>query len=798
MNDTAPLLVNIYQTIYSFGEYVPKTYYVSLGGSMKIAFVFWIWALSVLSIGANIPHTVVPNGWGVNIHFTGAPKQELDQINQAGWRMIRMDFAWEGIEKQKGVYQFEPYDQLLAGLLSRGMRPIFILDYSNRLYETDSSVRTETGRKAFAAFARAAALRYKGKPILWELWNEPNIGFWKPTPNVDDYMALAMAVIPVIHEADPNATCIAPATASIDLGFLEGCFRRGLLKLVDAISVHPYRSDIPETAIQEYQNLRLLIARIDPTKQNIPILSGEWGYSTATSNFTEIQQRDYIVRQYLTNLSQNIPVSIWYDWIDDGPDPNYNEHRFGTVQQDHQPKPSYLAAKELVHELNGMSYIKRMNSLPDDYLLMFRLGNKLTLAAWTTAKPHSIKLDGLAILNLNSSPIYVDVPANAQRLRTDAAWQIENHRRYVKCGVPDTTMLPAFSMTVSNPLSIEQKVAVGVSDLQNLNGSWLGATQRLLKPGQTTSFTWRGRSPLRRDGVEKSLNASISIGPMKFIDHLDFVAINELSLGVSKVGPKKTVVTVKQLQNTIKNGRMIIYAGSRKIILDIDFKPGIDTSATMKSPVVDRIVKSANAMYVSLNLAVPTSTPIRAVIVQDGRMVSDSGKMRIRDIFYDASKLSCGADGNPTVSSTYKLENKQVNAPFSQDIPALKFGYNYADGWKFVRISTVAPMILSEAPSAISVWVCGDGSKCNLAMRFVDKSGRTFQTSFGRMDFRGWRLMSCDMKDVSRMGQWGGPEKHADRMILPLKVDTLMIVDSPGYAVKGEVLLAGMNAVYLD
>jgi hypothetical protein len=55
--------------------------------------------------------------------------------------------------------------------------------------------------------------------------------FWKPSPNVDDYMALAKAVFPAIRKADPQALCVAPATSTIDFGFLEACFRQGLLDL---------------------------------------------------------------------------------------------------------------------------------------------------------------------------------------------------------------------------------------------------------------------------------------------------------------------------------------------------------------------------------------------------------------------------------------------------------------------------------------------------------------------------------------------------------------------------------------
>ncbi len=110
-------------------------------------------------------------------------------------------------------FSFDAYDQLVEGLSSRGIRALFILDYSNRLYETHRSVRTAEGR---AAFARFAAGRYRGKGILWEVWNEPNHEkFWTPEPSAADYLELVRAVALAVRAADPGARILGPATSGI-------------------------------------------------------------------------------------------------------------------------------------------------------------------------------------------------------------------------------------------------------------------------------------------------------------------------------------------------------------------------------------------------------------------------------------------------------------------------------------------------------------------------------------------------------------------------------------------------------
>lgn len=93
-------------------------------------------SIAVLSAAgaADIPEAVGNSGMGVNIHFVTGHEGELDVI-AAAFSFVRMDFGWEGIEKRKGEYDWKGYEELVRNLEQRGLRAIFILDYSNPLYE---------------------------------------------------------------------------------------------------------------------------------------------------------------------------------------------------------------------------------------------------------------------------------------------------------------------------------------------------------------------------------------------------------------------------------------------------------------------------------------------------------------------------------------------------------------------------------------------------------------------------------------------------------------------------------------
>src|SRR3982751_5484734 len=159
--------------------------------------------------------TEIPEGIGVNIHFTDPQPGEMRLLAASGVRWIRTDFYWQRVEAEKGRYDFSPYDRLMTTLEQYHLRAVLILDYSNKLYDEGRSPYTAEGRAAFARWAAASAQHFRGRGILWEIYNEPNIDFWTPYPKADDYTALALECSRAIHAAAPEEPIIGPASSLI-------------------------------------------------------------------------------------------------------------------------------------------------------------------------------------------------------------------------------------------------------------------------------------------------------------------------------------------------------------------------------------------------------------------------------------------------------------------------------------------------------------------------------------------------------------------------------------------------------
>jgi hypothetical protein len=364
---------------------------------------------------------------GVHVHFfrpgDGAPlvtERDLDLIQLAGFRKVRMDILWSEVEKQPGVFDFRRYDWAVHGLLRRGIQPMIILGLGNPLYAQGLTLGPDNRlQPAFERYALETVKHYRGQGLIYELVNEPNLSeFWQPQPDVNAYMRVARHLLPALKAADPTARLAAPSTAGAPPDFLEACFRQGLLSLVDGVTIHPYQAfhktfptnRNPETFEAEYRQTRALIDRHAPPGKRIPILLGEWGYSSATGEVDERTQANYLVRQALLGMMYGTPADIWYDWkgdINGGGYRDTKEDRFGLVTPALEPGPGWYAMRELSRNLSGKRFLGRLPSAPGDYLLAFGDGVHITLAGWTSGLSHWVTLPS-GKLPLTGTPIYIN------------------------------------------------------------------------------------------------------------------------------------------------------------------------------------------------------------------------------------------------------------------------------------------------------------------------------------------------------------------------------------------------------
>jgi len=766
-------------------------------------------SLSLVGVSASpngYPTLTVPEALGVNIHFTRPRAGEMDMLAAGGFRVVRMDLSWAGTEREKGKYDFSAFDHLMESLKPHGIRALFILDYSNRLYDGGLSPHSPEGRQAFARWAAAAVEHFRGQGILWEMYNEPNIGFWKPKPEPEKFVLLALETAKAIRAVAPEELHFGPATSQIDLPFLEKCFESGLLEYWSAVSVHPYRQKGPETAADEYRRLRMLIAKYAPRGKTIPILSGEWGYSAAWNHFDEQSQGKMLPRQWLVNLSNDVPLSIWYDWHDDGTDAKEPEHHFGTVQHKYfadrkpvyDPKPAYLAAQALTKSLDGFAFNKRLTLASDnDYLLLFTRGSDSRLAAWTTAEPHAAVLpaspgafgvtdylgkplpdatadaQGLR-LNLTDTPQYLVPRAANKLLAVAAAWQ-RAPLDVIQPATPKASLALALRNPLAEPITVVR-----------------GGRPTVIQPGATlqaaTAFNiTRNNEPqpvrftLQLQGLPALAQQTVAIATNPLQLELGPPANNQIGVRVGNPSGEALNATLQLVdctgvQPTTGKAALTLAAGETEKIALFDLKPGVVPEYRAGVELVgsqgDVLMKLASARFLQ---------------VDDFAKYAGQQPMT-------AYKLSHDGDQKTRCETTLAAAAAPTAPPLPLGMP-VKITFDFGEGWKFIRLAPQVASLrpITGQPAAFSVWVYSDGCGARARLRFRDASGQYFQPSGEALKWRGWKQIRMPM-DGSNSGHWAGA--NDGKVHYPIQWDTLILVDGNRHPMHGELYFASPTLEY--
>jgi polysaccharide biosynthesis protein PslG len=778
------------------------------------------------------PEPDVPDALGVNIHFTAPQPGEMPMLAASGVGWVRMDLSWAATESVKGQYDFSTYDGLAEALEAHHLRALFILDYSNPLYDHGLSPASEEARAAFASWAAAAVSHFRGHGYLWEIYNEPNFHFWTPHPNRDDYIKLALATSEAIEEAASGEKIIGPATAVIDPPYLQACFRAGLLNYWYAVSIHPYRSDNPETVAQDLRQVRLLVREYAPPGKRIPIIASEFGYSSVWPGMDEAKQAAMLAREWLTDVSNDVVLTVWYDWRDDGPDPKNPEDHFGLVglppaaagsvppAAPYRIKPAYLAAQSLTRFFAGYHFNKRLAlGNADDYALLFSHGDELRLAVWTSAAPHKAeipvsrgKFDVTSLTGERSGPLQTDGHGLAITLT--------NEPQYLAPQQPNELLALAAAWQTL-PLEIVVR-APGVLPLHLALKNTAQKTLRFAADAEGAPSE-AGPSVKARPGAEASLELRVgaisrSTEPTELRVELNAHGIGSLAQTTSIVVSNPLRVTVLPVSDSalpisVTNPSGDAFRGFvaavqadglklRPLMAPLDFERGTKET-TIPLPLEagppgpfqvgivvidrqgDRVLSVPRQRYISLDdysRLPPGAAPSGYDVVLEGGAEGSA----------EAAELS----QRPHASKA-QLSPTRGPEPPTPGAGALQINFSLPGPDSTLRLVPRRDDLIPIPghPEALGLWMWGDVSGLRASARFIDSTGQTFEEG-GPLDWMGWRyvLIYLDKPIGSHSGGANDGVIH-----YPIHWDSLLVLQGQAErAIKGKLYVSGPTLIYAN
>jgi len=719
---------------------------------------------------------------------------------------VRKDLEWASTEPKPGVYDFSAYDKLLSDLNSAGLHTLFVLDYTNLLYDHGLSPATDEGRQAFARWAVAAMTHFRGRHILWEIYNEPNFRFWTPRPNTEDYIKLALAVGEAAHESAPDEKLVGPASAEIDLSFLEACFRAGLLNYWSAVSIHTYTPADPETVANDLLRVRLLMRKYTPAGEVIPVIITEWGYSAVAPGMDEQKQAQMLVRGWLAQIAADEPLSFWYDW-ESGADPRDFEQHFGLIGPPVAPgvtkKPAYEAAQTLARMLEGFRFNKRLIlEKPEDYVLLFTKNKDVRLAVWTTsashqavlpASPGSFEATGLTgesrgalvadrhglQLTLTNQPQYLVPDAPNDLLAIAAAWQPLPQDIEVRAPGALTLHVP-----VKNPLEKTLRFRV-----RGLNSRLQAGPAERVRPGEVAPLIVRVQSVTR------------SVDPVSAAVELDVSGLGRVAQSTMLVAENPLLVTLLPLT---PHSLPVLIASPTRDGFSGWLGPTRSEGIHFRSAAVAvHLAPGSNDLTVALPLDHAATS-----FYQTGIRLADEDLDVVVDV--PASRFAAVGDFSQYTPGTkpldyglkasgFELGGNSLEAALPPEGPpepgmnALKVSFALPPGQGRLDMTTTAPAIPGE-PKALGLWIHGDGSGVLPYLSFVDSSGQSFEEGGGPINWKGWRYVLVFM-DASQAGHSGGAN---DGVIhYPIRWDKLLTLrNATDKEMSGILYLTGPTLMY--
>jgi hypothetical protein len=289
-------------------------------------------------------------------------KWDVDKIAETGFKWVRWDWSWVGIELKEGQVQGRPLERrvmIAEWIRKAGMHSLPVLGYTPSFYRRPALAtfgsKAPPAEQHYDAWARYVGTCVEAGEsqgvIRFEHWNESNHEpFWK-YPSVKDQADMLRLAKAAARAANPNARIVLGAFApgktrpveaqpgryhGINMvDYVDWWYEQGYKDLVEAWSVHPYSTDNPEERFAwsvmttQFDAIRdILVANGHGTRK---VWGTEFGYTTEPFDAggrpqrTQEKQAELLVKQ----------VSLWQAKAGAGPGFVFNWRDFPAGTKEH-------------------------------------------------------------------------------------------------------------------------------------------------------------------------------------------------------------------------------------------------------------------------------------------------------------------------------------------------------------------------------------------------------------------------------------------------------------------------------
>ena len=240
-----------------------------------------------------------------------------------GIRLVRLQGGWAKCEKVKGVYDFAWLDHIVDYLRGQGVECAIETSYGNPIYAGGGTQdlaggfpTSEEGLAGWDAWIDALTKHFAGRVRNWLMWNEPDIGEPKKTPEM--IAALNVRTARIVKRNVPDAKIAGLSLARCKAEFFEACLKcmGEDVKLFDTFIYHGY-APAPESSYAEVEKHKEVLARLAPHAR---MWQGENGcpsemraghFALSNRAWSEYSQAKWDMRRMLGDLGHDVYSSVF-------------------------------------------------------------------------------------------------------------------------------------------------------------------------------------------------------------------------------------------------------------------------------------------------------------------------------------------------------------------------------------------------------------------------------------------------------------------------------------------------------
>ncbi len=359
--------------------------------------------------------------FGVCTHLRGKPAADQERESMAaawcGAKVARDDISWGRTMPTPDAWNFQQYEDFRLILEKEGIELAPILQYPPSWSKAADWVPIRNrgpfrpDYSHWANFVGRMTKELRGKVRFIEIWNEPDHPGFADFSN-EEYIQLLNIGHGEIKKAAPEVKVLT--------GGVSGLISREQQKFFKMI-IDEGKYDIP--AFHGHGSLGGYRYQVKKLRE---YYSGPW-YANETAlsaiHIGEEAQAVALFQKFLYSWANGAMGYNWYDLRNDGTDPGNNEHNFGLITHDFQPKAAYPVYNMLANTYKGGAFVDKAELGPsqEGYFFRDRKG-ALLLAGWSNDGSGNGR--ALLLSGVSGAVSRIDLFGNETQLRPESGFLV--------------------------------------------------------------------------------------------------------------------------------------------------------------------------------------------------------------------------------------------------------------------------------------------------------------------------------------------------------------------------------------